>query len=83
MLERNTRTPVREEEKVSLETPLLADRQLDAFAPGLFFPHPGHELPRRHCFTLVQWQKSRKPSGGESTFVFPWGENGCTEQPQF
>lgn len=48
---------------MSLETSLLADRKLDAFALGLFFSYPGHELPRRYCFTLVQWQKSRKPSG--------------------
>lgn len=82
MIECNTRTSVREEGKVSLETSLLADRKLDAFALGLFFSYPGHELPRRYCFTLVQWQKSRQPSGVESTFIFFWGENGYTEQTQ-
>lgn len=58
MMECNTRMSVREEQKVSLETHLLADWKLDAFALGLFFSYSGHKLPRRYCFTLVQGRKA-------------------------
>lgn len=55
MIECNTRTSVMEKEKVNLETPLLTDRQLDGcICPGFGIFDPGHKLPRRYCFTLVQ-----------------------------